>query len=45
MPGGPMTATTRPAPGPLAGELRPLRRDPATEFWMQGINLGVELRY
>src|SRR5947209_7010179 len=32
-------------PGAFAGELRPQRRDATTEFWVQGLNLGVELRY
>jgi len=30
---------------PLVGDPRPVRRAPGDDFWMQGINVGLELRY
>src|SRR5690606_21823918 len=31
--------------GALAGPARPARTDPVTDFWVQGVTLGVEMRY
>lgn len=32
-------------PGPLVGETRPARRLQSADYWLQGLNFGLELRY
>jgi len=41
----PVVNLTQLPPGPLVGALRPQRKDAVTDFWVQGINLGLEVRY
>jgi len=41
----PVVNLTQLPPGPLVGALRPQHKDAVTDFWVQGVNLGLEVRY